>query len=183
MIKKIIVAVLALSLLMSTFVFAQASAETMGIGVYTPVKKVDNAYELDGDLYDGAIEADSTVCCVVLDENGVIVNVRFDVTQFSVTINAKGEVVKGVVKGDRIQSKGEKKEAYGMVAWGNAPAGEWYVQAAAFEKYCIGKTVDEVLGLELGEDGKIVDADVKASCSIIVADLMQALKMAAAEAR
>ena len=181
MFKKVIVLVIALSLLVGSLMMAQASAETMGIGVYTPVSKADNAYELDGDMYDGAVNADSTVCCVVLDGN-VIKAIRFDVTQFKVTVNAKGEV-SGVAAGELIQSKGEKKEAYGMVAYAKAPAGEWYVQAAAFENYCIGKTVEEVLGLELGEDGKILDADVKTTCSIIVSDLIKALERAVAEAR
>lgn len=179
--KKIIVLVLALSLLLGTVMMAQASAETMGIGVYTPVSKADNAYELDGDLYDGAVNADSTVCCVVLEGN-VIKSIRFDVTQFKVTVKADGSVA-GVAAGDRILSKGEKKEAYGMVAYANAPAGEWYVQAAAFEAWCVGKTVEEVLGLGLGEDGKILDADIKTSCSIIVSDLVKALERAVAEAR
>ncbi|MBR2053793.1 MAG: hypothetical protein IJ968_02745 [Clostridia bacterium] len=180
--KKLLVLVLALCLVMGTVAMATASAEKMGIGVYTPVSKADNAYELDGDLYDGAVNADSTVCCVVLDDNGVIKAIRFDVTQFKVTVKADGSVA-GVVAGDRIISKNEKKEAYGMVAYANAPAGEWYVQAAAFEQYCIGKTVEEVLGLELGEDGKLVDADIKATCSIIVSDWLKALEIAAADAR
>ena len=178
--KKLLVLVLALCLVMGTVAMATASAEKMGIGVYTPVSKADNAYELDGDLYDGAVNADSTVCCVVLDDNGVIKSIRFDVTQFKVTVKADGSVA-GVVAGDRIISKNEKKEAYGM--GGRAAAGEWYVQAAAFEQYCIGKTVEEVLGLELGEDGKIVDADIKATCSIIVSDWLKALEIAAADAR
>lgn len=180
--KKLILLVLALCMVMGTVAMATASAEKMGIGVYTPVSKADNAYELDGDLYDGAVNADSTVCCVVLDDNGVIKAIRFDTTQFKVTVKADGSVA-GVQAGDRILSKGEKKEAYGMVAYGNAPAGEWYVQAAAFENWCIGKTVEEVLGLELGEDGRAVDADIKATCSIIVADLVKALELAAAQAR
>ncbi len=181
MTKKMIVLVLALSLLLGTVMMAQASAETMGIGVYTPVTKAENAYELDGDLYDGAVNADSTVCCVVLEGN-VIKAIRFDMSQFKVTVKADGSV-SGVTAGEAIRSKVEMKEDYGMVAYAQAPAGEWYVQAAAFEAWCVGKTVEEVLGLELGVDGKILDADIKTSCSIIVSDLVKALERAVAEAR
>lgn len=181
MTKKMIALVLALSLLLGTVMMAQASAETMGIGVYTPVSKAENAYELDGDLYDGAVNADSTVCCVVLEGN-VIKAIRFDMSQFKVTVKADGSV-SGVTAGEAIRSKVEMKEDYGMVAYAQAPAGEWYVQAAAFEDWCVGKTVEEVLGLELGADGKILDADIKTSCSIIVSDLVKALERAVAEAR
>ena len=183
MAKKIVLLVLALCMVMGTVAMASASAETMGTGVYTQLTKVENAYELDGDLYDGAIELESTVCTVVLDENNVIKSIRFDMTQGKFAINAKGEVIKGGAKGDVIASKVELKENYGMVAYANAPAGEWYVQAAAFEAWCVGKTVEEVLGLELGEDGKLVDADIKATCSIIVSDWLKALEIAAADAR
>lgn len=177
--KKLIVLALALCLVMGTF--AMASAETMGTGVYTTATKVESAYELDGDLYDGAIELESTVCTVVLDGN-VIKSIRFDMTQAKFALNAKGEVIKGAT-GDVFASKVELKEAYGMVAYANAPAGEWYVQAKAFEDYCVGKTVEEVLGLELNEAGKLVDADVYTSCSIIVTSFMQSLQLAVANAR
>ena len=108
MTKKMIVLVLALSLLLGTVMMAQASAETMGIGVYTPVTKAENAYELDGDLYDGAVNADSTVCCVVLEGN-VIKAIRFDMSQFKVTVKADGSV-SGVTAGEAIRSKVEMKD-------------------------------------------------------------------------
>ena len=120
--KKIIVLVLALSLLLGSVMMAQASAETMGIGVYTPVSKAENAYELDGEFYDGAVNADSTVCCVVLEGN-VIKAIRFDVTQFKVTVKADGSV-SGVTAGETIQSKGEKKEASFF-----AKVGAWFKKA------------------------------------------------------
>ena len=51
---------------------------------------------------------------------------------------------------------------------GASPIGkEWYEQAAAFEKFAVGKTADE-LAAAVGEDGYPTDADLSAGCTIIV---------------
>lgn len=181
MAKKLLVVVLALSLMLGVFAMANASAETMGMGVYTELKGAEAAYEEDGDMYDGQFELEATTCTVVLGEGNVIKNIRFDMTQSKLGFNAKGEVL--TEAGKVFASKVELKENYGMVAYAKAPAGEWYTQAAAFEAYCIGKTVEEVLGTELGEDGKLADADAKTSCSIIVTSFLKALELAVANAR
>lgn len=181
MAKKLMVVLLALLLIAGTMMVANASAETMGMGAYTVLAGVESAYEDDGDLYDGQFTLETTTCTVVLGEGNVIRNIRFDMTQSKLGFNAKGEAL--AEAGTVIPSKVELKESYGMVAYAKAPAGEWYTQAEAFEKMCVGKTVEEVLAMELGEDGKLVDADAKTSCSIIVSSFMQALQLAVANAR
>lgn len=182
MAKKLFVMLLALVLVLGTFVVANASAETMGMGIYSALTTATSAYLEDGDLYEGEYAVETTVCTVVLGEGNVIENIRFDVVQNKgLKINDKGEVL--VEAGKVFPSKVELKEAYGMVAYAQAPAGEYYVQAEAFEKMCIGKTVEEVLAFELGEDGKLVDADAKTSCSVIVSGFLKALELAVANAR
>ncbi len=181
MTKKLFALLLAAILVMGVVSLGSASAETMGMGVYTVLSTVESAYEEDGDMYDGAFEVESTTCSVVLGEGNVIKNIRFDVTQSKMGFNAKGEAL--VEAGKVFASKVELKESYGMVAYAKAPAGEYYQQAAAFEKLCIGKTVEEVLAFEIGADLKLVDADMKTSCSVMVDKFMAALKLAVAEAR
>ena len=181
MAKKLLVMLLALVLVMGTLVMANASAETMGLGAYTVLASVESAYEEDGDAYDGNITVETTTCAVVLGEGNVIKNIRFDMSQSKLGFNAKGEAL--VEAGKVFASKVELKENYGMVAYAKAPAGEWYTQAEAFEKLCVGKTVEEVLAMELDAGGKLVDADAKTSCSIIVSSFMQALQLAVANAR
>lgn len=180
MAKKLIVLVLAACLVFGAVSMA-ASAETMGLGVYSVLDAASSAYVEDGDAYDGAYTVETTTCAVVLGEGNVIESIRFDMTQNKLGFGAAGEAL--TEAGTLFASKVELKENYGMVAYAKAPAGEWYTQAAAFEAFCVGKTVEEVLAFELGEDGKLVDADMKTSCSIIVTSFMRALELAVANAR
>ena len=66
---------------------------------------------------------------------------------------------------------------------------EWYEQAAALEEWCIGKTVEEVLGMKTFDrgDGSHTmvpdEADLKAGCTITVGDYLKALVNAAANAQ
>ena len=55
------------------------------------------------------------------------------------------------------------------------PAGTWAQQGAALEKYVIGKTQDEVAAIARDNDGKATDADLVASCSIAIPDLLKAI--------
>ena len=152
-----------------------ALANTSGMAVYTTVSKATNA---TADK-DGSYEINSNICTIVLDDEGKIVDVWFDVAQNKVAFNAAGEAK--TAAGTVIPSKFEKKEAYGMKPASPISA-EWYEQARALELFCIGKTVAEVMGTAL-EGGYPADADLKAGCTMKVADLLTALFMAAQNAR
>lgn len=158
---------------------APASAESMGMAVYTAVTKAESAYEEDGDFYDGKYSLEIAVCTLVLDDEGKITNIRFDMTAGDLGVTAQGAVM--AEAGSEWKSKMDLKEDYGMGKF--APAGEWYIQVQALEKYCIGKTVSEVLSLSLTDSGAPDDADLKTSCTIGVNSLLKALEMAAANAR
>lgn len=71
-----------------------------------------------------------------------------------------------------VQSKREKGDAYGMVAYGGAKL-EWYQQADAFDATCEGKTGAEIAGL-IAEDGKGVEAVQTAGCTIYVSGFVAA---------
>jgi len=175
MMKKLI----ALSLLLCCLT-GVALADTYGMGVYTEISAAESAYVEDGDEYDGKYEVYTHVCHVVLDEEGKIVDVWFDAVQTKLGFTAKGEVKNEA--GSLITSKFDLKEKYGMAAYAPNAVGEWYEQARALELYCIGKTVAEVMGTAL-EGGKAVDADLKATCSIAIDELLLALYQASLNAR
>lgn len=71
-----------------------------------------------------------------------------------------------------IQSKREKGDNYGMVAYAGA-AKEWYAQADAFDAACVGKTAAEIAGLK-ADDGKGVDSLKSAGCTIYVTGFVAA---------
>lgn len=86
-----------------------AMADTFGMAVVTEVTASSAAYVEDGDAYEGKFELETVVCAVVLDDNGVIKSVRFDVTQVKTKVSPDGTVNK--VAGDTFASKVELKEA------------------------------------------------------------------------
>ena len=165
---------LALTLVLCCFATV-ALADTYGMAVLTKVNGAQNATEQKNGQY----EILSNVCSVVLDDNGVIVDVWFDVAQTKVAFNAKGEVQ--TAAGTPVASKVALKEKYGMSTY--AKTNEWYLQARAFEQYCIGKTVVEVLTTPLTASGAPDVADLKTSCTIGVYELLEVLAAAAENAR
>ena len=86
----------------------------------------------------GAHEVSNHVLALVYDEDGKIVDARLDCAQIKPTLNENGEINAL----DSVLTKVEKAEAYGEM-----PAGTWYVQSAAFEQLIIGKTAEEVAAL------------------------------------
>jgi hypothetical protein len=68
-------------------------------------------------------------------------------------------------------AKNELGDAYGMKK-ASAIGKEWYEQAAAFADYCLGKTVSEVKGTALTQDGTAADTDLASSVSVHIGPFM-----------
>ena len=86
----------------------------------------------------GAHEVSNHVLALVYDEDGKIVDARLDCAQIKPALDAEGNLIPQ----ESVLTKVEKKEAYG-----DMPAGTWYVQAEKFEQLIIGKTAAEVAAL------------------------------------
>lgn len=176
--KKIVALLLVLVLCMG---MTSALADKMGTYLYTTVSSAANAGEKDG-----SYEINTNVCTIVLDDNGVIKMVNFDVAQTKVGFTAAGVATTEV--GTVVPSKAEKGDAYNMKV--ASPIGkDWYEQADALEAWCIGKTVDQVLTMPVMDRGDgshthvPTDVDLAAGCTISVADHLKALEKAAANAK
>ena len=108
------------------------------------------------------LQYDSNYAVVTVDSEGKITSCLIDASQ------AKCSIADGAftVAEGTFATKKELKEDYNMKA--ASPIGkEWYEQAAAFEKFAVGKTADEIAAA-VGEDGYPTDADLSAGCTIIV---------------
>lgn len=91
-----------------------------------------------------------------------------DAIEITAAFDAKGKTP--VVSGN-IATKLERGVKYNMKQ--NSPIKrEWYEQAAAFDKECIGKTASEIAGLATG------DTLTKAGCTIDVTDMLKAAEKA-----
>ncbi len=179
--KKTLSLIVALLLVVSLGSAMAESAVKHGLGMVTSVAKPTEATAEKA----GATQVNTTVCSLVLDAEGKIQSVVWDVQQTKISYGLDGKAV--VPAPETLLSKLEKGEAYGMRK-ASAIGKEWFEQIAAFAEYCVGKTVEEVLGMETfqrDESHTAVPAveDLKASVTVTVADYLASLAKAAANAK
>ena len=177
--KKIVALVLALILCLAA---TSALADKYGTAALTEVGTATDATAEK----DGAFQSNTTMCFLVLNDDGTIKYVKFDVVQAKVAFDAAGKCVTEL--GTEILSKEAKKEAYGMAKVSKLEKGEWFQQIAAWEAYCIGKTVEEVAATPLctiseGHDTSPDVPELKATCTMTVGEFIKALQAAAEVAK
>lgn len=149
-------------------------------GVKTGMAIVSNTTVADADADgDGNAQVDSTAAAVLVGEDGKIISCKLDVAQNKVPVKADGSFDTTAT----FQSKQELKEGYNMK--GASPIGkEWYEQANAFAEYVVGMTADEVRAIEVGGDHNgPTDADIAASCTMNVTDMIEAIAQATENAQ
>ncbi len=172
---------LVLVALLSLTLVSVALADTYGLGMVTSIGSVAEATADKP----GAAQVNTTVCSLVLDAEGKIVSVTWDVQQTKIQFDNAGKPV--LPAPEKILTKLEKGDAYGMR--GASQIGkEWNEQIAAFAEYCVGKTVEEVLGLKVFQRDDAHPAvpdveDLKTSVTISVDGYLEALKKAAENAK
>lgn len=120
---------------------------------------------------DGVLQAEFTFAAVTV-KDGKTTAVVTDAMNAKATFNTAGEAVDTAAP----KTKGELKENYGMSKYANTT--EYYLQSAAFDKECAGKTSAEINGMKDG-----TDALVAAGCTIAVSPLVAAVTKAIAAAK
>ncbi|MDR0928719.1 MAG: hypothetical protein LBM74_03280 [Oscillospiraceae bacterium] len=180
--KKTLSLVLALVLCLGA---ASAFADTLGLGLVTSIGSSKNASIVDGDAYNGNAQVDTTICAVLLDDNGIILNISFDVAQTKIPFTPAGEIAADFAA--EVKSKKELQEDYGMRR-ASAIGAELFEQLASFEAYCIGKPAAEILAMPTyarNESHPTVPdvEDLKATVSIDVGSMLKALEKAVANAK
>lgn len=105
-----------------------------------------------------------TVATIVTDANNKIVLCRLDCVDYTAKYNEED--------GSLITTAPVSKAAQGDSYMMNA--GSWASQAAALEAYVVGKSQAEVAAIAL-EGGVATDAELKASCSINIVDMLLAI--------
>ena len=145
----------------------------VGLGLYT---QMDSSTSASADA-EGLAEADLTVAAVTLNADGTIAAVKVDTIQVKTSFDATGVITSDTAA--EIQTKKEKGDNYGMTAV--SQVGEWYQQAAAFEGFCVGKTIDEVKAA-MGADFAPSSDELLAGCTMKINAFVAALEKACAEA-
>jgi hypothetical protein len=149
----------------------------LGLGSVTSIASSKDAAE----GVTAVAQADTTIVAVALDKDGKILDVRIDTAQTKVNFNAEMAITND--KSAAIKTKQELGFDYNMKN-SSAIGKEWFEQIAAFEEWMKGKTVDEVKGLKVKEQGGHTDVpdipELTSSVTITVKDYIAALVKAAA---
>jgi len=134
-----------------------------GVAISTSIKNSKDATDEDG-----ANNTSITVAAVTVDEAGKVVACKIDVVDATINFNNKGVITSDLT--EKVLTKKEQGDDYGMAAeynTANTIGKEWYEQVAAFEKYCVGKTADQILGISVNpETGKPEDEILAAGCTM-----------------
>lgn len=145
---------------------------TYKVGVASVTSIESRGYNHDTDA-SGKITFDTTYVMVVLDKDNKFVAVNIDTAENEGSFDDLGEIIKA----ESAPTKKEKGDAYGLKGFSGIGK-EWYEQIAEFEKYAIGKTLEEVKSLKV-EAGYLVDGeDLKSSVTIAVAGYIAAIEKA-----
>ena len=125
----------------------------------------------------GAAEYDVTLAAVTVDDNGVIQSCVIDSIPATVNFDTTGAITSDLTA--TIDTKNEKGENYGMVAYGGAVA-EWDAQVAEVAKYAVGKTVEQLKNGDIDmTTGKAKDGtDLQSSATIYLAGYVYAIEAA-----
>lgn len=135
--------------------------DKLGIGSITHMEKSKDASQEE----DGMAEAYSNYAALTMNPEGRITSCILDASQGDVFFDNTGLITSdldGVVR-----TKNELGEDYGMKE-ASTIGKEWNEQAKAYGEYVVGKTLDEVNGISLGEEGNPTETDLTASVTISV---------------
>ena len=176
--KKILSLILALAMVVTMMSLVgcgdkKAANLKLGLGVHATVEKATSA---DGDTQ-GVGQAAVNVAGVLMDADGKIVKCVIDVADNTVNFTADGKAVEA----KEFKTKYELGENYGMKAYGGAKK-EWFEQIDALVSLIEGKTYEEVLAL-LGENKKGNEDVINAGCTIMISDVIEAIKAAVKNAK
>ena len=150
---------------------------SVGSAILTDVSGKDATAEKSGEA-----KASSTYGVVALDKDGKVVFTQTDVAQ-----NAVKFTTAGALDGEAmaVPTKAEKKDEYGMKK-ASAIGKEWFEQNQAFDEWTVGKTSNEISGMEVttNEAGKTVtaDKDLMTGCTMGVDSLQKVTVTAIAAA-
>ncbi len=175
--KKFLAMTLSIAMVMSLLVGCSSGGAPVKTGlavVASLSKSADASAEAEG-----VAQTDSLIAAVLVDKNGKIVDCKLDAAQTKIKFSAEGKLTTDVAT--TFKTKNELGTEYGMAS-ASGIGKEWNEQAAAFAKYCIGKTVDEVKGIAVNEEGKAGDADLAASVTVHIGDFIEAVAQAASTA-
>lgn len=152
-------------------VVGSGESDKLGLGIVTDMEKSKDASAEQ----EGQCQADSVYAAVTTDEEGRITAAVIDATQGIVAFDSQGMITSDLTAA--VRTKRELGNEYGLKK-ASQIGKEWYEQADAMEEYVKGKTVEEVLGIAVKENGKTEDEDLGTSVTIAIGGFQKAIEKA-----
>ncbi len=137
------------------------------------------AKSADAGEKDGLAQVDSIIVAVIVDENGRIANCAIDSAQTQINFSKDGQILTPLEK--IFAGKQELGENYGM-AVASSIGKEWNEQATALSNYVIGKTIEEIKGIALTEEGVPAESELASSVTIHISDFIASIEKAVMKA-
>jgi hypothetical protein len=145
--------------------------DTLGLGTVT---NIGQSKDVAADA-DGVAVLYSTYALASKDADGMITSAIIDASQAKVTFDAAGMLTVDVAA--MFPTKNELGDDYGMKAASGIQM-EWYEQAAAFAAFATGKTIDDVKGVSMDEEGLVTDEELATQVTVHVGDFIKCLELA-----
>jgi hypothetical protein len=129
---------------------------------------------------EGVAQTDSLAVAVSVDADGKILNCKIDSAQTKINFSTDGKITTDLTT--EMKSKQELGSDYGM-AKASGIGKEWNEQADAFAAYVVGKTIEEVKGIAVTDEGVASDADLASSVTIHIGDFISTVEKAVTNAK
>ena len=146
-------------------------------GLYLGTSLSSSKNAADGE--DGYSQANIELVAVTVTDEGVIDSCVIDSIQAKATFDATGTLTADLTA--QVPSKNELGSNYGM-SQVSSIGKEWNEQVQALADYVEGKTVEEIKGIAVTEEGKAADADLAASVTVSIAGYLDAIEQAVSNA-
>lgn len=149
---------------------AEGEIAKIGLGHVISIAKSSDAADDKGP----AGQVDTTLVAAGFDNDGKVVKVTIDVAQTKVGFDTDLQLTSDINEAGK--TKVELGDEYGMKKASGIEK-EWFEQAAALEEWMVGKTIDEIKGMELN-DGVPAEAELTSSVTVGVDAYLAALEEA-----
>ncbi len=150
---------------------ADGTALKTGLSMVTSVSKSKDA-AADAE---GQAQANIALVAVAVDDEGVIQSCVIDAIQSKINFTNAGAITTDLTA--PVLSKNELGDDYGMRK-ASSISKEWNEQVAALSEYAVGKTVADLKGIAVNENGAPTDADLSASMTLALADFVDGIEAA-----
>ncbi len=154
----------------------KAEPAKTGLAVITSLSKSANASA----EAEGLAQVDSFVVAVLVGSDGKILDCQIDAAQNKMNFSVEGKLTTDITT--VFKTKQELGTDYGMKGVSSISK-EWNEQADAFAKFVVGKTVDEVNGIAVNDEGVASDADLAASITVRAGNFIAGVAKAVANAQ